>query len=343
MKTDAEVVQQFAMLVVYTAKSDKTQPSGKELRGWATDELLRQLDAYLIGQERDPEAYLTLTQNALTEFDVKAMPEIAVLLTLAVFRGLRLMPDTPGKEASLCEFAQDLEAAILRLPQSNRKERLLSLLHYHTGIFYDAYGHYAKAAGAQEQSAEAAKRFGDESGKAIARFVATVYHLKEVLCDGHPNPIGAHFAVLETRFKLLVEATRGSANEVLWGQWNGPVHMILACLWLGRDHPDWDTWAETALAAAEKLGKANQPLAQLVRALKALKAKEVSAVESLGVIVDEIGQTTDAKLNEVKAMALLALMQRDLATGDRAEAALLQWQIPESVKYIRAIAARLLP
>lgn len=341
-------ISYLASLVACRARVDKTEPDPENLRcGWRTDQLLTDIDAFVVGQENDPAIYAEIARRALEQIKADEQPEITALLNLAAFRGERLLPVSPEREQALTQMAQDLNKLVLSLPDGNRKKRCQSLLLYHLGVFSDAYGHFDSSAKLQRKSAETAEKNGDKPGAAIGHFLQAVYQLKQALCDGHPNPIEAHFAVLQKRFELLVEATRGTALEVQWGQGNGPCHMIQACVWLNRDHSNWDGWVVTALAAAEKLGQAWQPAADFVSAVNMHQCGDAGVNAALAAVAADIKQA-----NEVKAAALLLLMRRVLAGGGQTgmEAAARQAakeffeQMPEQggAQHVRAIAERLL-
>lgn len=126
------------------------------------------------------------------------------------------------------------------------------------------------------------------------------------------------------------------------------MHMIQVCVWLGKnDHPDWETWVVTALAAAEKLGPAWQPISKFFRALDMNKRGDQGALAALGAVALE------SQDNETKATALLVLARRALAEGiqtgehgqlsAREVAADFIRQMPEmGTQHVRAIGARLL-
>lgn len=349
-------------LVACIARTDTTAPDPNNPRsGWWTDILLTAIDKYVIGQENDPAAYAEIARQALAQLQAAGrkapeivgaammvasdqaalleaawgQPEVVALLGLAEFRGERLLPVSPEREQSLIRMAQGLEDTIAFLPAGNRKARCLSLLRYHTGVFYDDYGHFAQAAEAQKRAAEEADFINDRPGAAICRFLEAVYHLKQALCEGKIGTL--YWSFLESRFKDLVEVTRGMAMEVQWGQDNGSRHMIEACVWLNTSYcaAGWDTWVTTALAAAEKLGQAFAPGARFVQAVDLDKRNDPEAESALTAVAGDDNQT-----DEIKATALLVLARRN-----RDKASWFVTLMPEEAgaQHVRAIAARLLP
>ena len=253
-------------LVVARAKVDKTSPDTNNPRvGWRTDQLLTgDVDVLVCYRHNDPAVYAEIGRQVLAQ--VKDLPEMAVLANLAIFRGERLLPVSEERKQSLLQMVDDLEKAISALPEGTRKGRCSSLLQYHTGVFYDAYGCFDQAAAAQLQAAKEAEKIGDLPGAVISSFLGTAYQLKSALCCKSTDETEATFSVLEERYAQLVEAVRGTELEVSWGQGNAPMHMVEVCALLGRGHPDWDKWVATALAAAERLGQAFKQGAEFVRA-----------------------------------------------------------------------------
>jgi len=107
--------------------------------------------------------------------------------------------------------------------------------------------------------------------------------------------------------------------------------MLQASVWLGRDYVV--KWADTAIAAAEKLGEAFHPGAEFAGALKACKESAPEADNALWVAIRSNGG------NEMKATAFLALMRR--VSKGRGEELLVQ--MPEQgAQHVVAIAKRLL-
>ncbi len=325
-------------LVVARARTDTTAPDPNNVRvGWRTDQLLTgDVDTLVCYNCNDPAMYAEIGRQVLAE--VQALPEIAALVRLAIFRGERLLPVNEERKRALLEMVQKLGDFIGTLPDGTRKKRCSSLFQYHTGVFYDAYGCFAEAAEAQRQAADIAELAGDmPGGAAISSFVAAVYELKDALCSGTADRINASFTALQHQHLRLIEAVRGTAFEVSWGQGNAPMHMVEACVWLDRQHPDQNAWVETAIAAAEKLGQAFKGCADLVQAVRLDWANDAGAEDALKRVAES------NNVNEQKAAALLILVRRAQKEGDAEEARQFASQMPETgAQHVRAIAARLL-
>lgn len=323
-------------LVVARAKTDKTPPDPNNLRvGWRTDQLLGDVDMLLCYEQNDPAAYAEVGRGVLAQ--VQDLPEAMALARLAIFRGERLLPVSEERKSYLLRMVHGLEGLIEALPDGTRKKRCSSLFQYHTGVFYDAYGCFAEAAAAQRQAADVAKETGDVSGAAISSFAGAVYELKDALCSGQAERIGTSFTALQRQYPRLIDAVRGTAFEVSWGQGNAPIHLIEACVWLDRDHENLDTWVTTALAASEKLGKAWKDPADFVRAVQLHRSGDAEAENALTVVAASSGT------NEVKATALLILARRAKQAGGTELAQMFVGQMPETgAQHVRAIARQLL-
>lgn len=334
-----ENVKLLAALVAYRARVDTTEPDPKNLRsGWRTDQLLTDIDAYVIGLEGEPAAYAQIAAQARGQIKVSELPEIAALLRLAEFRGERLLSVSQEREASLTQMEGKLADTISVLPEGPRQKRCCSLFEYHRGVFYDAYGHFAEAADAQKRAADQADRFGDWPGAAICRFVEAVYRLKQALVKGVAADLESLFSFLEERFDQLVSATRGTAFEVQWGQGNGPCHMFqVSYIWLGKDHPDLDKWAASVVSVAVSLKGVWADIAKHYLAMNWFRKGDGSAKVELEKVVTESGDVTR------KAEALLVLARRAIADGDKKLAKELVRKMPKKgASHIRAIAQRLL-
>jgi hypothetical protein len=163
-----------------------------------------------------------------------------------------------------------------------------------------------------------------------------VYRLKETLCS-RPDDAQVAFSVLEGLHGRFAEAVRGTVSEVSWGQGNVPIHMVEACVWLDRGHSDQDAWVETAIAAAERLGKAFKGGAEFVNAVRLDWTNNQGAEEAL----KKVAQSDDA--NERRAEALLILARRAKKAGDAEKAGQFVAQMPETgAQHVGAVAARLL-
>lgn len=341
-------IEILAGLVACVARVDTTEPDPNNLRsGWRTDRLLQDIDAFVVGQGNDPASYAQITRQALVLYKASGgnSPEIIALFQLAVFRGERLLPVSAAREQELKQMVFDLGKVVTVLPEGPRQVRCQSLFQYHLGVFCDAYGYFRLAADAQNQAAEQADRLGDLSGAAVCRHLAAVYQLCQALradqTEDSDQRITDAFSGLEQRFAQMVKATRGTDKQVQWGEGNGPMHMILACIWLDRPHPDWSKWMATALAAAEKLGQAWGPGLQLARAAYLDSDSNQEAEAALQAVADDSQQS-----NVNRATALLILARRALTRGDRPAvdaAKRLVAQMPKiGAQHVRAIAARLL-
>lgn len=324
-------------LVIARAKTDKTAPDPGNLRvGWRTDQLLTgDVDTLLCYERNDPAAYAEVGRGVLA--GVQDLPEVAALARLAIFRGERLLPVSEERRHTLLAMTQELESSIEALPQGTRKKRCNSLFQYHTGVFFDAYGCFAEAAAAQRQAADVAKEIGDVSGAAISSFVGAVYELKDALCSGQAERVETSFTALQDQHHRLIEAVRGTVFEVSWGQGNAPVHLIEACVWMDEDMQDMDTWATTALAAAEKLGAAWKDGADFVRAVQLHRSGDAEAEGALTVVAVNSGT------NELKATALLILARRARNEGDTERLrGFIEGMPVTGAQHVRAVATQLL-
>ncbi|MDD5031948.1 MAG: hypothetical protein PHR36_02780 [Patescibacteria group bacterium] len=323
--------------VVTIAKTDKTVPKRKNLReGWWTDSLLtRFVDALVLGKYDNPAAYAEIGRRVLEE--VKGLPEMEVLAMLAILRGERLRPLDEERQELINGLSEALKVAISALPRGTRKKRCQELFLYHMGVFYDALGRFDLAADTQEWAAREAGR--GSSSAAISLFLAAVYRLKYGLfVDRSSEELGTIFSSLEEKFARLAETLRGSELQVQWVQGNCPVHMILACIWLNRSHQSWDEWLNTALAAAEKLGKGWEPGAEFIRAANLNLQNGEGAEKVLRAAVEN-----RAANNETRATALFLLARRALRGGDKEGARSLINQMPkQGAQHVQAIAERIL-
>ena len=263
---------------------------------------------------------------------------MAVLANLAILRGERLLPITKGQVQLVLNLSEDLKTAISDLPDGARKKRCQELFLYHMGIFYSALGRFDLAAETQEWVAREAG--SESSSAAIARYCAALSRLKQALLVGEPpDKLEALFSDLEERFAQLAKALKGSELEVQWIEGNCPMQMILACVWLDRSHSKWNDWVVTALAAAEKLGKAWEPGAEFVRAVDVDEQDPdyVGRVERALETINKLGGS-----NEAKATVLLLLARRAFQAGNVDEAKKIIEQMPEQgAQHVRAIAKRM--
>lgn len=324
-------------LVIARAKTDTTAPDPQNLRvGWRTDQILTgDIDTLMCYERNDPAAYAEIGRQVLTQ--VQAFPEIAALARLAIFRGERLLPVSEERRRALLQMVQELEDFIRTLPGGARKDRCSALFQYHTGVFFDAYGCFGEAATAERRAADVAQKAGDVLGAAISLFVATVYELKDALCSGLAERIGMSFTALQRQHPRLIEAVTGTPVEVSWGQGNAPIHLLEASVWLDRDTQEMDTWATTALAATEKLGKAWNDSADFVRAVQLHRSGEAEAEIAL------IAVATNSRTNEMKAAALLILARRAKNAGDTEASRKFTELMPETgTQHVRMVAAQLL-
>ncbi|MDO8663516.1 MAG: hypothetical protein Q7K28_01585 [Candidatus Wildermuthbacteria bacterium] len=323
-------------LIVARARVDTTAPDPDNSRsGWRTSDLFTQdVDALVVGQWDDPASYAEIGRLVLKR--VRDLPEVAVLARLAILRGKRLLPVTLAREGSILRLAERIEKAIAVLPDGTRKMRCKSLFEYHMGIFYDAYGRFDLAAFAHMRAVEEADGFGDRPGAAISLFMATFCFLKDALGIGRPSvPPEVIFSKLEERFAQLVEAMRGSTLEVQWAEENGPFYMIEACVWLDRNHLQWDDWVHSVSQAGKKLGDSCLPLMEFVRAVN-MSSRGFSEAD------DALRAINEGHENEMTT-ALLILARRAVQAGRMEEARKFVEQMPKlGAQHIRAIAARLL-
>lgn len=338
------LVDIFADLVACVARTDTSAPDEKNLSvGWCTDKLLGCIDRKVIGQDGNPAAYAHIGHEVLEIIQNERLaPETVVLVGIAIFRGRRLLPANNELEIAISQMAFELDTAIVVLPEGTRKMRCRSLYDYCFGVFRDTYGHFDLAADSQQRAAKEADRLGDAPGAAICRFMETAYRLKDALCCSSMDEANAVFSILEERRASLIEATGGSSFEMQWGQGNGPCQMIKASVWLGlMDHPGWRTWVDTALAAANKLGKAWEPVARFIQAFDLSAGNNHKAEAALQAVASDFKQP-----NEIRATALLLLARRALAKGKRRHRIraleFIQHMPETSTQHVRALGAIML-
>lgn len=329
-------VKTLVDLVIARARVDRTAPDPNNLRnGWCTDTLFGDIDALVVGQYNDPSAYAEIGRQVLAK--VRYLPEMAVLAQLAILRGERLLPVDPEREQSIFQIIRELEETISALSGGTRKMRCRSLFEYHVGIFYADYGRFDLAAKAHVRAAEKAACFGDKAGVAISNFMETLSRLKDALRTGKStNELEVIFSRMEERFTKLVKETHGSILEVQWAEGNCPVHMIEACLWLGRTHIKWNDWVATAIVAAKKLGRSWEPIGKFVCAVDMNIRYDPQADEALNAIAE------GGDVNERRATALLILARRAMQTGRMKKAREIVERMPEQgAQHVRAVAERL--
>jgi hypothetical protein len=324
---DSQIVKTLADLVVSTALVDQTQPDAKG-RGWRTDELLREIDAFVVGKLNRSDLYADIGRLVLSQ--VEHLPEIAIMARLAIFRGERLMPLTEDRQQRLIKWVGDLQNAIDYLPIGPRQKRCESLLNYHAGVFYDACGRFDLASQLQWKSAGEALSMGDSAGGCIAKFLSSFYGLKDALLK-NDSVRELLLEDLGMTFDELRVQLRNSPLYVQWAKCNCPLHMMQACVWLGCDCNA--KWITSVTAAAERLGAAFKPAADFARALKACEEGDPEANNALRIAIQSGGG------NEMKATAILALMRR-VPREQRQE---LFSKMPEQgAQHVMAIAKRLL-
>ena len=329
-------------LVVVRARVDKTVPNRRNLRsGWLTDTLLTIIiDALVVGEYNDPTAYAKIARRVLERLQdlLERLPEMEALAMLAILRGERLLPLTPEQEHIVIGLLDELETSISVLPDGTRKQRCQELLKYHMAVFENTRGDFDLAAKTHELAAEKAGE--GSSSAAISLFLSAVYRLKSALVAGKPSDeLEALFFDLEgEKSRQLAEALHGSELEVQWAEGNGPIDMIMACVWLELLHPKWDDWVGMASLAPSKLGKAWEPGAEFVRAADMYKHNDSLAVQALEVIV-----ANNDNPNEIRATAFLLLVRLALQAGETDKAKSFIEQMPkEGAQHVRAIAQRML-
>jgi hypothetical protein len=321
MKADIETL---VGLAVRTARFDKD--------GGCTDVLLKQIEGYVIQKCDDPYAYGTIGMRMFEE--IQDLPIPAVLAQLATLCGIRRLPLTNARENYLLELIADIKKAVSVLPNNSMRNRCRSLFSYHQSIFYGDYGYFDKAAEMQGQSAGEAIQNGDSVGVAIGWFMEMVYRFKQALFVGDTRgALDTLFELLMERYSALIEALRNSPLEVQWAQSNGPMFMLEACIWTGREHySKWDEWATTLFSAIEKLGGP----AQFVNALSMTRVGSEDDV-----LLEEYVKTKDAP--ERIATAYLVLINHAVNANDLERAGNFLREVPQdpSAKHVLAIAKRL--
>jgi len=329
----------LAELVGCVANQDTTAPDPTNPRfGWDTDQALSYVDKVVAYWHYDPAALVEIAELALSQLKAKETPEAVALVSLTVFRGKRLLPPSPENETEVQYIIRQLDTFIAALSEGPRKLRCQVLFWYHLGVFYSAYGHFAKAAEAQAKSAELADELGDRAGAAASRFLEAVERLKEALAKG-TDQWAERFAEMVARLAEVQNAVRGTHMEIAWRGFNGPIYLAQACVWLGvSQHPDWGGWVTSILAAAEKIGKAGELGAALVRALDLFARDDRKVEYELASVVGDPNQ-----LPEYKATAYLVLVRLFLKGGNLEEAKRYASMIPQyGAQHVRAIVDRLL-
>lgn len=343
MKT--EEIKALADLVIYTAQMDTTAPDPQNPRsGWITDLLLTQMiNRFVVDKNNDPAALREIGWQAADALG--KLPEMECLALLAVLRAEILLPLTEERKQTILNFIGNIATSIMffettaESKMETRVKRLKSLWDYYRGVFYDNCGMFGLAAEMQMRSAKEAKHCGDVSGETIAFFMRNLYILKGALCEKNSAEAKFFFDKLEKRFNDLALETRGSALEVLWGQVNGPVFMLEACVWLDREHPKWDEWVKTSLAGMEKLGSGWELCADFVRAVD--MEKRVVTPLAAERALNRAADSSDA--NERRATVLLILARHALSRGDAEEAKQIVSSMPEhGAQHVVAVAKRLL-
>ena len=327
-------------LITVRAKIDETEPGSDNLQnGWRTDELLQDIDELIIGNYNDPSKYAEIGRQVLVLAKAGKLPELAALARLAILRGERLLPVNPEREKTIIRIIEETKNTIAALPNNTRKMRCESLFHYHVGVFYTSYGRFDLAANEQKEAAEKAGLFGDRTGMTFSYFMETLYRLKDALYKGRETE--TIFSKLEERFTQLIYAAHGSLLEVQITEHNGPAHMIQACVWLNRTHPNWNEWITTVIAAENKLGKQWKSSIGFVRAVDMDSRGDSGANNALRAIIESNDKGND--VNERKAAALLILARHAIQDGKIKEATKIINQIPEQgAQHVRAIAEHML-
>jgi hypothetical protein len=331
-------IQILSDLCTLVAKRDASQPDPANLRnGWRTDALLQNIDSLVVIQYNDPIAYAEIGRRVLAK--ISDLPEMAALAQLVILRGMRLLPNAVTDEEPVLQLMDTLDITISSLPEGTRKLRCESLLKYHMGIFYEACGRFDLAANIQKCSAEKAKQLGDVAGMSIAYYSMARDQLKAALCAGATaGKLHVLFLAQEQSFAKLAEDLRGSALEIQWVQGTCPVHMIQACIWLDyHNHPRWKEWVSMAVATADKLGNAWEPIAKFVLAADMDHRGDTQADEALHAIA------RNNKEHEIKATAILILTRRAVRKGQPSNTQTLPPMPVEGAQHILACAQRMLP
>ena len=309
-EADAETL---AALVL--AKAKKCGGRGEEI-----DSLLQDVESLVLGSPNGP---VTLSLIGIKiRSGAKSWPEVKALADAMILNGdRRRLMDAPLLER-IEERISGLEKSIPMLSGWAR-DRVESLLAYHAGVFYGVIGDFEKAVEYQEKSVLIAKKMGDKEKEAIGWFMKFAYELREAVFLGYQgNQLVIYFADVEEQLDCLA--------GVQWAEGNGPTFMILASIWL--DWPNWATYVEKVLQAAEKLGSSWDSTAEFVR------AAESGSKEALESYIHK----KDAP--ERIATAYLILIRLAIEANDQKGAKELLDRMPKdpSAKHVFAIAERLL-
>lgn len=293
-------------LIVASAEMDRTVPASNNLRtGWGTDSLFQAIDGLVINYYNDPAMYKEIGREVFAR--ASGLPETAALAMLAILRGELFLPVKSEREQRIYLIINDTGRFIDDLPDGPRKARCRSLFNYHRGYFYEQYGHFRLAADMHRQAAREAP---DSATAAISYFMQRFCQLKEALLAGESEEnIEISFFKLRTMFALLIERVRGSPFEVQWANYNAPYFMVRACVWLNKDHLDWDQWLETAIKTGSKMGRSNDPGVEFLLAMSAVKRNDPGAESMLKAVY------TGACIDEDKATAFLVLARLALRAG----------------------------
>jgi len=123
-------IETLAGLVVNVAEGDRTTPDSSNLEvGWFTDQLLRQIEGWLVGGGHlgDYVSICMLALGALRKLPNVA-PEVIILVQLAFLKGTRRQRLSREQQEALLITAKELEQAVSALPDGPRKKRCELLL-----------------------------------------------------------------------------------------------------------------------------------------------------------------------------------------------------------------------
>lgn len=333
----------LAELIIVRVKTDKTEPNASDnLRvGWETNSLLELIDHLLIYDRNDPKALCETGREVLACLDERRFPEAMALIKIAmIFRGERLLVLDEAQTNRVLQIIAEVRPDVESLPPGTRADRCLEILHYNEAIFYEAIGAYAMSASMHHEMVGLAKKHGRTTEVATSSLMESFCLLKQALCEG--GDLSLLFESLSRNLEELQAVTEGSKLEISWGQGNGPLHLLQACVCLGiMGHPKLHEWVKLVLVAADQLGEAWDAPASFVRAID-MVANDYSpkATEALmSFVQNEKGN------DETKAIALLVLARRAKERGEMDMAKSFVAQIAElsrSVQYVAALAGRVI-
>lgn len=325
------------------ARNDRTMPvfDPKQGRfsGWATDELLLEIEADVLRGQKDPLRFSVICWFARRDLEESQGVEPAVLVTLAIgeLNGKRrLTPVTAKLEKLVSDLIDKIRGKIENLPADTRRQRCQQFLFYQHAIFLDACGRFDDAAEIQVQAALLAGELGDAVSAGISRFVALTHKAKYAFCLGEPIGINQAVKAVIDEVPALQNAVANTPLAVQWGIGNAYAHVLLELVW--QDFYWGTEWNRFATKFFDKKALIEPQFNDYVELVDVVNSLSCSSGEQ-GAELRLIRLSVREPL-EVNATARLVLMRRAMAQGDNEQAGHHYSQISQAgaVRHIRAIA-----